>query len=236
MGIILLDWARQSSPLTSPRHSSQITDNLKSHLWSWNMNCAYKGKWGLLRRTQIWGGVKGFSCGSDGKQAACNAGDPSSIPQSGRSSGEGNGNALQYSCLEKSTTEEPGGLQSMGLKRVGHDWVTNTFISMTLPLHPGSYSYFPDLFNGFIIVSLPPASVYSQTTLKNFIKLMVCFLIPRLEWLLIVFSTKPKISGLIFKTLQKTSLEDMCSIHTSFIRVQFPCFSQTSSSPGLPMP
>ena len=42
-------------------------------------------------------------------------------PQSGRSSGEGNGNALQYSCLEKSTTEEPGGLQSMGLKRVGHD-------------------------------------------------------------------------------------------------------------------
>ena len=140
MGIILLDWARQSSPLTSPRHSSQITDNLKSHLWSWNMNCAYKGKWGLLRRTQIWGGVKGFSCGSDGKQAACNAGDPGSIPQSGRSSGEGNGNALQYSCLEKSTTEEPGGLQSMGLKRVGHDWVTTLSLLMHFMGFPGGAS------------------------------------------------------------------------------------------------
>ena len=38
--------------------------------------------------------------GSDGKEAACNAGDPGSIPGSGRSPGEGNGNPLQYSCLE----------------------------------------------------------------------------------------------------------------------------------------
>ena len=40
--------------------------------------------------------------GSDGKELACNAGDPGSIPGSGRSSGEGNGNPLQYSCLENS--------------------------------------------------------------------------------------------------------------------------------------
>ena len=39
-------------------------------------------------------------CGSDGKASAYNAGDPGSIPGSGRSSGEGNGNPLQYSCLE----------------------------------------------------------------------------------------------------------------------------------------
>ena len=39
-------------------------------------------------------------CGSDGKTSAYNAGDPNSIPRSGRSSGEGNGNPLQYSCLE----------------------------------------------------------------------------------------------------------------------------------------
>ena len=32
--------------------------------------------------------------------SACNAGDPGSIPGLGRSSGEGNGNPLQYSCLE----------------------------------------------------------------------------------------------------------------------------------------
>jgi len=37
------------------------------------------------------------------------------------SSGEGNGNPLQYSCLEIPWTEEPGGLQSMGSQRVGHD-------------------------------------------------------------------------------------------------------------------
>ena len=36
------------------------------------------------------------------KESACNLGDPGSIPGSGRSSGEGNGNLLQYSCLENS--------------------------------------------------------------------------------------------------------------------------------------
>ena len=35
--------------------------------------------------------------------------------------GEGNGNPLQYSCLENSSTDEPGGLQSMGLQRIRHD-------------------------------------------------------------------------------------------------------------------
>ena len=42
----------------------------------------------------------GFPGGSDGKASAYNAGDPGLIPGSGRSSGEGNGNPLQYSCLE----------------------------------------------------------------------------------------------------------------------------------------
>ena len=44
----------------------------------------------------------GFSGGSDGKESACNAGDQGSILGLGRSAGEGNGNALQYSCLENS--------------------------------------------------------------------------------------------------------------------------------------
>ena len=44
----------------------------------------------------------GFSSGSEGKQSACNAEDPGSIPGSGRSPGEGNGYPLQYSCLENS--------------------------------------------------------------------------------------------------------------------------------------
>ena len=44
----------------------------------------------------------GFLGGSDGKASAHNAGDPGSIPGSGRSPGEGNGNPLQHSCLENS--------------------------------------------------------------------------------------------------------------------------------------
>ena len=39
---------------------------------------------------------------SDGKEAACNAGNLGLIPGLGRSPGEGNGNPLQYSCLENS--------------------------------------------------------------------------------------------------------------------------------------
>ena len=44
----------------------------------------------------------GFPYSSNSKEHACNAGDPGSIPGSGRSSGEGNGNPLQYFCLENS--------------------------------------------------------------------------------------------------------------------------------------
>ena len=43
-----------------------------------------------------------FPGGSDGKMSAYNAGDPGSIPGLGRYPGEGNGNPLQYSCLENS--------------------------------------------------------------------------------------------------------------------------------------
>ena len=41
-----------------------------------------------------------FPGGSDGKESSCNAGDPGSISGSGRYPGKGNGNPLQYSCLE----------------------------------------------------------------------------------------------------------------------------------------
>ena len=44
----------------------------------------------------------GFPGGSDGKEPACNARDPGSIPGLGRCPGEGNGYPLQYSCLENS--------------------------------------------------------------------------------------------------------------------------------------
>ena len=42
----------------------------------------------------------GYPGGSDGKESDCNAGDPGSIPESGQSSGEGNGSPIQCSGLE----------------------------------------------------------------------------------------------------------------------------------------
>ena len=46
--------------------------------------------------------VPGFPCSSAGKESACNAGDPGSVPGLGRSLAGGHGNPLQYSCLENS--------------------------------------------------------------------------------------------------------------------------------------
>ena len=52
---------------------------------------------------------------------AGDARDEASMPELGRSPGEGNGNLLQYSCLENSMEKGTGGLQSMGSQRAGHD-------------------------------------------------------------------------------------------------------------------
>ena len=74
-----------------------------------------------------------FPDGSGGKASACNAGDLGSIPGLGRSPGEGNGNPLQYSCLENPMDGEPGRLQYMESQRVGHDWGTSLSLSFTFP-------------------------------------------------------------------------------------------------------
>ena len=68
---------------------------------------------------------KGFPGGSNGKAFACNAGNLSLIPGSGRSPGEGNGNPLQYSCLGNPV--DRGAWQAIvlgNLKRVRHDLPT----------------------------------------------------------------------------------------------------------------
>ena len=60
---------------------------------------------------------RGFPGGSEGNESACNEGDPGSIPGSGRSPGEENGNPLQYSCLES-----PCGQRSLvGYSSLGHE-------------------------------------------------------------------------------------------------------------------
>ena len=66
--------------------------------------------------------ILGFPGGPVSKESACNVGDLGLIPWLGRSPGGGQGNPPQYSCLENVPwIEEPGGLQSMGSQRAGHD-------------------------------------------------------------------------------------------------------------------
>ena len=65
----------------------------------------------------------GFSGDSAGKEFACNVGDLGSIPELGRSPGEGNGYPLQYSGLENSMDC----IASMGSQRVRHDSATFAF-------------------------------------------------------------------------------------------------------------
>ena len=62
----------------------------------------------------------GFRAYLVGKESACNAGDPGSIPGLGRSPGEGNGNPLQYSYLENPTDRGAWQATVHGIARVRH--------------------------------------------------------------------------------------------------------------------
>ena len=62
--------------------------------------CFSLAAFNILSLCLIFVSLTGFPGGSDSKVSAYNAGDPGSIPGLGRSPGEGNGNPLQYSCLE----------------------------------------------------------------------------------------------------------------------------------------
>ena len=61
-----------------------------------------------------------------GKESACNAGDQGSIPGLGRSSGEGNGNPLWYSCLENPMNRGAWQATDHAVARVGHDLATKS--------------------------------------------------------------------------------------------------------------
>ena len=69
----------------------------------------------------------GFPGGSDGKESACNAEDPRSIPGSGRPPGEGHGYPLQYSCLENHGQRSLAGYNPCGCKESNTaEWLTHT--------------------------------------------------------------------------------------------------------------
>ena len=84
----------------------------------------------------------GFPCGTmvmNLPYKAGDTGDLGSIPGFGRSPVGGDGNPLQYSCLENSTEKELGRLQSMGSQIVGHDRATNTFTYLSFLGHEKKY-------------------------------------------------------------------------------------------------
>ena len=74
---------------------------------------------GLPEKVAFEKDFKEFPGGSDGKESVCNARNPGLIPGPGKSPGGGNGNPLQYSCLENS-------MDRGAWQRVGHDRATNT--------------------------------------------------------------------------------------------------------------
>ena len=73
--------------------------------------------WNIFLGTEL-PGLMGFPGSSVGKESACIVEDLGLISGLGRSPGEGNGNPLQYSCLENPWMEEPGGVQSMSCKEL----------------------------------------------------------------------------------------------------------------------
>ena len=111
--------------------------------------CAYVSIWGFPGHSVV-------------KNPPANAGDVGSIPGSGRSPREGNGNPLQYSCLGNSMDrKEPGRLQSMGLQTSGCHLMTkqqqcvSTYMCMSVSFLPPSlsfslFSFFLSNFSNFI--------------------------------------------------------------------------------------
>ena len=82
--------------------------------------------WALLLNAKVFHTSLGFPGFSEGKESACNVGDVSSIPRSGRASGKGMATHSSILDWRIPWTEDPSGLQSMGLERVRYNWVTNT--------------------------------------------------------------------------------------------------------------
>ena len=81
--------------------------------------------------------------------------------------GEGNGNPLQYYCLRIPWMEEPGGLQSTGSQRVGHNWASDlTIVSLILISHLNAFfstNTLCDIFN--LLTSLRLSMAKSKISL-----------------------------------------------------------------------
>ena len=84
-----------------------------NHMWQPYSTC-FENYFAPFEKSQV--ATCGLPCSLACKESTCNAGDLGLIPGLGRSSGEGNGNPLQYSCLEN-----PMDRGACGSQRVGHN-------------------------------------------------------------------------------------------------------------------
>ena len=98
-----------------------------THIWSLKKTNKIKSIYTETRLLVTTVLLEGFPDSSDGKESACNTGDPGSIPGSGRSSGEDMATHSSILACKIPWTEKPGGLQAMGLQQMGCHWATNTF-------------------------------------------------------------------------------------------------------------
>ena len=107
----------QVKPTQSAQHSGEHINSAQKTLMNWWINyliCSLK-----------------FPGGSDGKESACNSGDPGLIPESGRSPEKEMVTQSSILAWKIPWTEEPGQLQSMHCK-VRHDWATSLLLSCSL--------------------------------------------------------------------------------------------------------
>ena len=97
-----------------------------------NLDSIFKNKHVILPTKVCLVKAMGFPGSSADKESACDAGDPSLIPGSGISPGEGNGNPRWCSCLENPKDRGAWRATVQGVQRVWHDWVTEHTASFSL--------------------------------------------------------------------------------------------------------
>ena len=110
--------------LVSFQHAIPKQSTNFHHLKISSLKSIQKEAWYALYKSTICI-LYGFPGGPDGKESACSVGDLGLIPGLRRSPGGGDGNPLQYSCLENPHRQRSlVDYSSWRHKRVGHDWQT----------------------------------------------------------------------------------------------------------------
>ena len=115
------EWRGQRKGSENFKTEQQKSPNLNNREKIDRKNSRASETYGMVTKdlTSVLSESKNFPGGSDSTVSACNVGDLGSIPESERSSGEGNGNPLQYLCLEN-PMDGGAWYATVGLQKVGH--------------------------------------------------------------------------------------------------------------------